>query len=100
MIENNVENMRPETPGDKFSLFVVRTGLTIQDVAELLGVARSTLSNVIHGKVSLSIEMAKRWGKFTDDSTASWYNMQVAIDLWDIEQLEVAESINPYQGKS
>ncbi len=38
-------------------------GLTVTEAARILGVARPTLSNIIHGKAGLSPEMAIRLEK-------------------------------------
>ncbi len=92
---------KPSHPGAAFrSLVIDELEITISEAARLLGVTRSTLSTTLNERSSLSPGMAKRWGKLTDTSTASWYNMQVALDLWEIENSEIGEDIKPYTRQS
>ena len=56
-------------------------GLTITGGAEVLGVARHTLSRVINGQASVSPEMAIRLEKAFGGTADSWLRMQTAYDL-------------------
>ena len=89
---------KPTHPGIAFKTLVLdELELTITQAANHLNVSRKQLSEVINGKARLSTEMAKRWGKYTDTSTASWLNMQVQLDLWEVENSDVAENVRPYR---
>lgn len=53
--------MAPAHPGDFLETAILEPiGLSITKAAEILGVRRATLSDLIHQKVSLSPEMAMR----------------------------------------
>ena len=56
-------------------------GLTITDAARLLGVARHTLSRVVHGHAGISAEMAIRLEKAGWSNADFWMRLQAAYDL-------------------
>ena len=55
--------------------------LTVTKAAELLGVKRQTLNNVINGHSGISPEMAIRLSKAFGGSPEVWLRMQMAYDL-------------------
>ncbi len=56
-------------------------GLTITKGAEILGVTRLTLSNLVNGKNGVSPEMAIRLSKAFGSSPEVWLGMQMDYDL-------------------
>ena len=56
-------------------------GLTITAGAQVLGVARPTLSNAIDGKAAVSPEMAIRLEKAFGSTVDAWLRLQAAYDL-------------------
>jgi addiction module HigA family antidote len=56
-------------------------GLSVTEGAEVLGVSRQTLNNVIHGKSGISPEMAIRLSKAFGSTPETWLRMQLAYDL-------------------
>jgi antitoxin HigA-1 len=56
-------------------------GLSVTEGAEILGVSRQTLNNVIHGKSGISPEMAIRLSKAFGSTPETWLRMQLAYDL-------------------
>ena len=53
--------MTPSHPGDFIRTEIVEEyGLSVTEAAEILGVRRATLSDLLHGKAALSPEMALR----------------------------------------
>lgn len=66
----------------------VLPGLAITQgrMAELLGVSRVTLAQLLHEHRALSGDMALRLEKLLGTSAESWLNMQQAVDLWDARQ--------------
>ena len=62
MATQNIEvNMAPSHPGDFVRTEIVEElGLTVTKAAEILGIRRATLSDLLNGKTSLSPEMALR----------------------------------------
>ncbi len=60
-VENIKINMTPSHPGDFIRTEIVEElGLTVTKAAEILGVRRATLSDLLNGKTALSPEMALR----------------------------------------
>ena len=55
-------------------------------LAELLGVSRLTVSQLLHGHRALSPDMAMRLEKLTGTSAESWMRMQEAVELWEARQ--------------
>ena len=62
--------------------------LSVTKCAELLGVARQTLSNLVNAKASVSIEMAYRLSKAFGSTPRAWLSMQLAFDLVQSQELE------------
>ena len=60
--------------------------LTVTKAAELLGVKRQTLNNVINGHSGISPEMAIRLSKAFGGSPEVWLRMQMAYDLSRAQQ--------------
>ena len=60
--------------------------LTTKGLAEHLGVTRATLSDLMHVKRSVSLEMAQRLGKAFGNGTRFWLALQLQYDLWNAEQ--------------
>lgn len=54
--------------------------------AELLGVSRLTVSQLVHEHRALSPDMAMRLEKLLGSSAESWLRMQEAVDLWEARQ--------------
>ena len=61
-------------------------GLSITKGADVLGVTRLTLSNLVNGKNGISPEMAIRLSIAFDTSPESWLHQQSQYDLWQAEQ--------------
>jgi addiction module HigA family antidote len=60
--------------------------LTITKAAEVLGVTRQALNNVVNGKSGISPEMAIRLSKAFGGSPEVWLRMQMQYDLAQAEQ--------------
>ena len=56
-------------------------GLTITKAAAALGVTRTTLSELVHGKRGISPEMAVRLSQVFGGSAESWITQQAHYDL-------------------
>lgn len=75
-------------------------GLSVTRAAEVLGVARHTLSRVLHGHSSISPEMAIRLEKAGWSNADHWLRLQVAYDLAQARLHEQEIRVQPYQPKS
>jgi addiction module HigA family antidote len=64
-------------------------GLSITKAADVLGVSRLTLSNLVNGKNGVSPEMAIRLSKAFGGSPEVWLGMQLQYDLAQAEKKAV-----------
>lgn len=80
-------NRRPTHPGAILREDVLPAlGITQGRFAELIGVSRLTVSQVLHEHRALTSDMAMRLEKLLGTSAESWLRMQEAIDLWEARQ--------------
>jgi addiction module HigA family antidote len=78
---------RPTHPGAVLREDVLLAlDMTQTEFAERLGVSRLSVSELLHGKRALTPEMAARLAKLLGTSAESWLRMQMAVDLWELEQ--------------
>ena len=61
-------------------------GLTVERAAKGLGVSPKTLSDLMDGKTSVSVDMSIRLSKAFGSSPEVWVGMQIAYDQWQIRQ--------------
>ena len=62
--------------------------LTITEAADILGVTRQTLNNLVNGKAGISPEMAIRLDKAFGGGAETWLRLQMAYDLAQVRQRE------------
>ena len=80
-------NRKPTHPGAVLRQDVLPAmGITQARMAEMLGVSRVTLAQLLHEHRALSGDMALRLEKLLGTSAESWLNMQQAVDLWEARQ--------------
>ena len=72
-------------------------GLSVTQAAEVLGVARHTLSRVLNGHAAISPEMAIRLEKAGWSSADFWLNRQTAYDLAQARKDEDRIRVERYQ---
>jgi addiction module HigA family antidote len=83
----NKIGMKPPHPGDFIRTEILdELHLSVARAAEILGVRRATLSDLIHGKASLSPEMASRIEKAFDVSMDTLLRMQAWHDSYTMRQ--------------
>ena len=68
-------------PGITLKKYLEAHGLTVHRSAELLGVARPTLSRILNGWASISPDMAVRLEEIGWADAGSWLDLQAAYDL-------------------
>lgn len=68
-------------PGITLKKYLEAHGLTVHRSAELLGVARPTLSRILNGWASISPDMAVRLEEIGWADAESWLDLQAAYDL-------------------
>jgi addiction module HigA family antidote len=85
--ERELPRFRPPHPGEYLREDILPAlNMTVTDLAAHLGVSRASLSELINGKRSLSIEMAQRLGKALGNGTRFWVMLQMQRDIWDAEK--------------
>ncbi|WP_419850533.1 HigA family addiction module antitoxin [Candidatus Poriferisocius sp.] len=82
MAPNEIEiNMTPSHPGDFVRTEIIEElSLSVTQAAEVLGVRRATLSDLLNGHAALSPEMALRIEKAFDVSMEMLLRMQAWYD--------------------
>ena len=99
MSMNEIEiNMTPSDPGDFVRTEIIEElSLSVSKAAEILGVRRATLSDLLNGNAALSAEMALRLEKAFDISMEmllrmqAWYDaamMRTRADEVDVKRYE------------
>jgi len=84
---NNLRMHNPPHPGEILKkLCLEPLGLSVTTASKALGVSRSTLSNLLHGRTGITPEMAMRLSIAFDTTPESWMNQQVQYDLWKASQ--------------
>lgn len=61
-------------------------GITQAELADRLKVSRRTISEIIHEHRPLTADMALRLSHLLGTTPTSWLNMQMALDIWHLEQ--------------
>jgi addiction module HigA family antidote len=73
-------------------------GLNVTEAANVLGIARHTLSRVVNGHAGISAEMAIRLEKAGWSNAAHWLRLQTAYDLAQARQHQDKISVKRYAG--
>ena len=68
--------------------FVEPYGLTIQETAAHLGIARPNMSRLLNGKAALTPDMARRFEKAFGVSASTMLRMQSSYDLAQLELVD------------
>lgn len=71
--------------------------LSVTAGAELLGVSRQALNNVLNGRAGISPEMAIRLTKAFGSTPETWLGMQMAYDLAEAKKHERSIRVRRYQ---
>lgn len=80
-------NRRPTHPGAVLREDILPAlKMTQTELAELIGVSRLSVSELVHEKRAMSPEMAVRIATLLNTSPESWLRMQEAVDLWAVRQ--------------
>ncbi len=65
---------------------LVPLGLSVTEGAEVLGVTRQALNNLVNGKSGISPEMAIRLDKAFGGGAETWLRLQLAYDLTQVRK--------------
>jgi addiction module HigA family antidote len=90
--------MTPSHPGEFIRAEILdELGLSVSAAAEVLGVRRATLSDLINAKAALSAEMALRFEKAFGIKMETLLNMQAWHDAHAMRQREGEIAVKPYR---
>ena len=90
--------IRPTHPGEMLREdFLPDYGLTVSNFANLLGVSRQTVNELVRERRAVSPEMALRLARLFGNTPEFWLNAQRAVDLWEAARAskKKIERINP-----
>jgi addiction module HigA family antidote len=76
----------PSHPGALLDDIIPATGKTKVEIANLLGISRQQLYDIIREKKPVSPAVAARLGKMFGDGAAIWLRMQASYDAWHAER--------------
>jgi addiction module HigA family antidote len=76
------------------------TGRTKAEIAELLGISRQHLYDILRERKPVSPTVAVRLGKLFGDGAGIWTRMQAAYDTWQAEQTEDVSHIPTIKAKA
>lgn len=78
--------VRPVHPGEVISDVLEDLEMTQTRFAEILGVSRRSVNEIIQGKRPITVDMAIRIGKALGNGPQLWLNLQQKVDIWDAMQ--------------
>jgi antitoxin HigA-1 len=78
--------VRPVHPGEVISDVLEDIGISQTSFAEVLGVSRRTVNEIVQGRRPITVDMAIRIGKALGNGPQLWLNLQQKVDIWDAIQ--------------
>jgi addiction module HigA family antidote len=87
-IENIIQGrkVRPVHPGEVISDVLEDLEMTQTRFAEILGVSRRSVNEIVLGQRPITVDMAIRIGKALGNGPQLWLNLQQKVDIWDAVQ--------------
>jgi addiction module HigA family antidote len=81
----NRPHREPFGPGEILQEeFLQPAGLTQGELAELMGVPRRRVNEIIRGRRAVTPDTAMRLAKVFKTSPEYWLNLQMRLDLWQV----------------
>ena len=74
--------------------------MTQTEFAQRLGVSRLTVSEILHEKRPISVDMAIRLGKLIGNGPGLWLGLQQRLDVWTLERSGDYAQIETFQVKA
>jgi addiction module HigA family antidote len=71
-------------------------GMSVTDAAAWLKLSRKTLSELLNGRASVTLETAVRFELATGKSAQSWLGHQAAFDDWHADELRREIAVRPW----
>ena len=92
------QGMPPVHPGEILKdMYLDPLGISLTALADNLGVARKTVSQLANGHMGVSAKMALRLGKAFNTTPEIWLNMQRNYDLWRAGTKITVTKIRPFR---
>lgn len=87
-IQNIIQGrkVRPVHTGEVISDVLEDIEMTQTRFAEILGVSRRTVNEIVLGQRPITVDMAIRIGKALGNGPQLWLNLQQKVDIWDAVQ--------------
>ncbi|MEG4347275.1 HigA family addiction module antitoxin [Microcoleus sp. A003_D6] len=87
-IQNMIQGrkVRPVHPGEVISDVLEDIEMTQTRFAEILGVSRRSVNEIVLGQRPITVDMAIRIGKALGNGPQLWLNLQQKVDIWDAVQ--------------
>ena len=80
----NIDERKPFTPGEILQEeFLEPAGLNQGQLAELMGVPRRRVNEILRNKRTVTPDSAIRLGRVFNVSAEYWLNLQMRSDLWE-----------------
>ena len=76
------------------------TGRTKTEIADMLGISRQHLYDILRERKPVSPAVAVRLGKLFGDGAGVWTRMQAAYDTWHAERAEDVSAIPTIRAKA
>lgn len=98
MILDNASDLpwAPHSPGDFIRADILGAhGISQGKLAEMLGVSRRTINQLVVDRRGVSTEMAIQLSQLTGQSPEYWLKLQMQYDLWKVRQSKDHYDIRP-----
>lgn len=80
----NTRTRKPTHPGELIREdLLTETGLSQTKLAQLMGVSRRTVSEIVNERRRVTPDIGFRLAKVFNSTPEMWLNMQQALDLWE-----------------
>lgn len=88
----NGRKRRPTHPGEILREDVMpEIGLSQGEFADLLGVSRRTVNEILQQRRPVTVDMAHRLARALNTSPDVWLGLQLDVDVWDALQERKSE---------